>query len=93
MYPSTPQMYPPDATHVATPATPAPTAASAAPSAVPPVSFDDQLTAVEMKVYGAKQTNLTVLQRLEKIERDSQGQVRGGTIVERINYLKSSYGL
>lgn len=90
MFPSTPQMYPPDAVHTAAPpAVPV----SAAPPAVPVVSFDDQLTAVEMKVYGAKQTNLTVLQRLEKIERDSQGQVRGGTILERINYLKSSYGL
>jgi hypothetical protein len=34
-----------------------------------------------------------VLQRLEKIEKDSAGQIRTGTILERINYLKSAYGL
>jgi hypothetical protein len=94
MYPSTPQMYPADAIHTAPPAVVTPPApAVSAPPAVPVVSFDDQLTAVEMKIYGAKQNNLTVLQRLEKIEKDSQGQVRSGTIMERINYLKSSYGL
>jgi hypothetical protein len=74
------------------PRTSAATSAPAAP-ATPVVSFDEQLTAVEMKVYGAKQTNLTVLQRLEKIEKDSAGQIRTGTILERINYLKSAYGL
>ena len=95
MYPSTPVMYPTDAVHATSPAvTSSPSVASSPSATAPPaVSFDEQLTAVEMKVYGAKQNNLTVLQRLEKIEKDSQGQVRSGSIVERINYLKSSYGL
>ncbi len=56
-------------------------------------TLDEQLTSVEMKVYGTKQGALTILQRLEKIERDSAGQVRAGTIVERIDYLKKSFGL
>lgn len=75
------------ATNVAAPTT------SPAMSASPPVSLDEQLTAVEMKVYGCKQANLTVLQRLEKIEVDSTGQMRQGTITERIDYLRRSFGL
>jgi hypothetical protein len=92
MFPVTPNQYPADAAHTAAPPT-AVASPPSAPNAVPIVSFDEQLTAVEMKVYGSKQTNLTVLQRLEKIERESAGQIRTGTIMERINFLKSSFGL
>jgi hypothetical protein len=93
MFPVTPNQYPDDAQHKAAPPPAVPVTIAPAPSAVPIVSFDEQLTAVEMKVYGAKQTNLTVLQRLEKIEKESAGQVRTGTILDRINFLKSSFGL
>jgi tetratricopeptide (TPR) repeat protein len=66
-----------------------------APGAATPAanSLDDQLAAVEMKVYGQKETGLTVLQRLEKIEKDTAGATRSGTIIERIDYLKKSFGL
>jgi len=90
MYPITPQQFPEQAVSPFATAQPA---RAAAPSAVPVVSFDEQLAAVEMKVYGAKQANLTVLQRLEKIEVDSTGQTRAGSILDRINALKKSYGL
>lgn len=93
MFPVTPNQYPNDALHSPAPVAPPAASPIAAPPAVPAVSFDEQLSAVEMKVYGAKQTNLTVLQRIEKIEKDSLGQARSGTILERINYLKSSFGL
>lgn len=75
------------------PVQPATTGGAPAATFAPPVSLDDQLAAVEMKVYGHKQADLTVLQRLEKIERDAAGQVRTGTIIERIDYLKKSFGL
>lgn len=56
-------------------------------------SLEEQLTSVEVKVYGHKQLDMTMLQRLEKMERDTAGQTRSGTIIERINYLKQNYGL
>lgn len=93
MFPVTPNQYPNDALHSPAPPAAPTTTPATPPPAVPAVSFDEQLSAVEMKVYGAKQTNLTVLQRIEKIEKDSLGQPRNGTILERINYLKSSFGL
>jgi hypothetical protein len=72
-------------------------APTAAPAQIVPIAatgtLDEQLTAVELKVYGTKQANLTVIQRLEKIEREAAGQVRVGTISERIDYLKKSFGL
>jgi hypothetical protein len=56
-------------------------------------SVDDQLSAVEAKMYGQTQTNLTVMQRLEKMEREVSGQTRSGSIIERINYLKQNIGM
>ena len=56
-------------------------------------NLESDLTAVEMKVYGAKQGELTVLQRLEKMEKDTAGQIRTGTIIDRIEYLKHNFGL
>lgn len=88
LFPITPNQFPTQ------PVTAAPSAvAPASAPATPVVSFDDQISAVEMKVYGAKQTNMTVLQRLEKIERDASGQPRSGTILERIDNLKKNFGL
>ncbi len=58
-----------------------------------PGSLEDQLAAIELKIYGQKANDLTVMQRLEKMEKDTAGLVRSGTITERINYLKQSYGL
>src|SRR5262249_34729852 len=56
-------------------------------------SLEDQLSAIELKIYGHKQVDMTVLKRLEKMEMDTAGQVRAGTIKERIDLLKKSYGL
>jgi hypothetical protein len=70
------------------PTTPAPPASLGSAN-----SLEEQLTSVEVKVYGRKQLDMTMLQRLEKMERDTAGQTRSGTIIERINYLKQNYGL
>lgn len=98
MFPVTPNQFPAlpksastSSTAPVVPSVFAPTAQSVQVS--PTVSLDQQLSSVEMKVYGQKQGDLTVLQRLEKIERDAAGQVRTGTIVDRIEYLKKSFGL
>lgn len=56
-------------------------------------SVDEQLGAVEMKMYGSTQNTLTVLQRLEKMEREVSGQVRSGSIMDRITFLKQSIGM
>ena len=56
-------------------------------------SLEDQLGAVELKVYGQKQSGMTVMQRIEKVERDTSGSPRPGTIIERIDSLKQSFGI
>jgi tetratricopeptide (TPR) repeat protein len=61
--------------------------------ASPAGSIEDQLSALELKIYGHKQADMTVFKRLEKMEMDTAGQVRPGTIKERIDALKKSYGL
>jgi len=69
------------------------TSAPSAPAAPAGASLEDQLAAIEMKIYGHKLTDMTVLKRLEKMETDTAGQARTGTIKERIDFLRKSYGL
>lgn len=68
---------------------------AAAPAKATPAagSIEDQLSALELKIYGRKQGDMAVFKRLEKMELDTAGQVRTGTIKERIDFLKRSYGL
>lgn len=80
----------------AAPALPAATSAPAPVAVHAPsggTSVEDQLNAVEMKMYGQPQGSLTVFQRLEKMERDVSGQPRSGNIIERINFLKQNIGM
>jgi tetratricopeptide (TPR) repeat protein len=67
-----------------------PAAASTGPSVG---SLEDMLAAVELKIYGRKQNELPFIKRLEKIETDTSGQTRSGTIKERIDFLRKNYGL
>jgi hypothetical protein len=87
-----------------TPATPAaaPTAPADSGFDTPPTSspaqtsgssFEDQLTGIEVKIYGRRQPDMSVIKRLEKIETDTTGQCGTGTIKERIDKLRRSYGL
>ncbi|HEY9791256.1 MAG TPA: tetratricopeptide repeat protein [Candidatus Obscuribacterales bacterium] len=75
----------------------APGTVSGAASGTPATSggsLDDSLSSIEMKVLGQRQENLTVLQRLEKVESLTDGQVHTGTpIIERIEMLRKKYGL
>lgn len=56
-------------------------------------SMDEQLGQIETKVYGSRQTNLPVIQRLQKLENDAAGHARTGTIKERIDFLRQTWGL
>lgn len=56
-------------------------------------SLEDLLAAVEVKIYGHKQADLPVLKRLEKLEMDTAGQARQGTIKDRIEFLRRNYGM
>ena len=51
------------------------------------------MAAVEVKIYGRKQSDLTVFKRLEKMELDTSGQIHTGNIKERIEQLRKNYGL
>lgn len=86
------------------PVTPAPVATYSSPdtaassSPAPAASsggstIEDRLSAIEQKLYGHKQDKMPVLKRLEKIESDTSGQPRKGTIEERIEALRQTYGL
>jgi len=73
-----------------------------APVATPPPAqsapattgtIDEQLTALEMKVYGRKQKSAPIFKRLEKLENDTSGQHGQGTVQERVDALLHAYGL
>ncbi len=56
-------------------------------------SMEEQLGQIESKVYGSRQTNLPVIQRLQKLENDAAGHSRTGTIKERIDFLRQTWGM
>jgi hypothetical protein len=57
-----------------------------------PASLDEQLSSLEAKVYGKKQDDMTLMQRMEKLEKELTGKTRSGTIIERMDYLKRTFG-
>ncbi|MBX9879390.1 MAG: tetratricopeptide repeat protein [Candidatus Obscuribacterales bacterium] len=63
------------------------------PSASSSDTMDEQLGQIETKVYGSRQTNMPVIQRLQKLETDAAGHPRTGTIKERIDFLRQTWGL
>ncbi len=75
------------------PSGPAAPANKVGPAAAGLGTLEDSLAAVEIKIYGRKQVDLPVFKRLEKLEMDSLGQARTGTIKERIDFLRKNYGL
>ena len=75
------------------PAVAQPAAAPASDSPLAGATIEEQLTAIEMKVFGKKQKNLPILKRLEKLETGTSGAVGEGTVQERVARLLHSYGL
>jgi hypothetical protein len=99
-YPSAPAQFsnqapPPAVTPTQLPAAPAAVSpALAAPSSGVAGSLEEKLTAVEVQLTGKKQTDMTILQRIEKMEEQSCGQIRNGyTIMDRVEYLRRTVGL
>lgn len=55
-------------------------------------NIEDSLGQIEQKIYGRKQDSLPIMKRLEKLENDTHGKTKSGTIKERIDTLRKSYG-
>ena len=55
-------------------------------------TLETNVTEVEMKVYGKKQADLTFLQRIEKLEKDTSGQAGTGPLIERVRALSKQFG-
>lgn len=58
-----------------------------------PATVNKILTEIEKKVYGKTSENLPILKRLERIEVDTLGKKVTGSINDRLNKLKETYGL
>lgn len=74
-------------------APPPPTVQPVAGANMSPSTIEEQLAGVELKVYGHKQENMPIFQRLDKLEMDTSGAVKPGTVQQRIQTLRHSYGL
>lgn len=55
-------------------------------------NIEESLGQIEQKIYGRKQDSLPIMKRLEKLENDTHGRTKSGTIKERIDTLRKSYG-
>lgn len=55
-------------------------------------NIEESLGQIELKIYGRKQESLPIMKRLEKLESDTHGKTKSGTIKERIDTLRKSYG-
>lgn len=51
-------------------------------------TLEEKVAALELKVYGQKNSGLPIMKRLEKLEIDHGGQTRQGSMSERVDYLK-----
>lgn len=78
-------------------APPTSTRASASPTfATAPVSLtslEATLGEIEVKVYGSSKKDLPIMQRVEKLEQDTNSKVGTGGITDRIQALAKTYGI
>ena len=56
-------------------------------------NIDDKLSAIETKVYGHASKDTPLLQRLERLERDTSSRASLGSINDRVQTLLKTYGL
>ncbi len=54
------------------------------------MTLEDQVAALELKVYGKKSTEQTLLQRIGQLETDSIGATRQGSMKERVDNLRKT---
>lgn len=74
------------------PAPPASNASTATAGGSQGENIEDMIGQIEQKIYGRKQDSLPIMKRLEKLETDTHGKTKSGTIKERIDTLRKSYG-
>ncbi len=70
----------------------APSTSSATAGGSQGENIEDMIGQIEQKIYGRKQDSLPIMKRLEKLETDTHGKTKSGTIKERIDTLRKSYG-
>jgi hypothetical protein len=56
-------------------------------------TIEEKLNQVEMKVYGRTQGDVPVFKRLEKLEMDTGGTVKSGSVQQRVETLRRAYGI
>ncbi|MBX9689779.1 MAG: hypothetical protein K2X27_23925 [Candidatus Obscuribacterales bacterium] len=72
---------------------PAANIASSSPNSAAPIeglTVEDKLSALELKVYGKKHTQLPLIKRIEQLETEYLGQIRQGSMKERVEFLRNS---
>jgi|GEM_PF-1626690 len=55
-------------------------------------TVDDVLAKIENKVYGKVTKNMPILKRIERLEVETMGKKKSGSIAERLKELKETYG-
>lgn len=56
------------------------------------VTLDEKVAALELKVYGKKHTELPIMRRIDQLETDYIGQIRSGSMNDRVEFLRKSIG-
>jgi hypothetical protein len=56
-------------------------------------TVEEELGKIETKVYGKVSKNMPILKRIERLEIDTSGKRRSGSISERLKVLKETYGI
>ena len=56
------------------------------------MTLDEKVTALELKVYGKKHVDLPIMRRIDQLETDYIGQIRSGSMSDRVDYLKKAIG-
>lgn len=56
-------------------------------------NVESLLEQIENKVYGKVTKNQPILKRIEKLEVDTLGKKKPGSVAERLKELKETYGL
>lgn len=55
-------------------------------------TVDDVLAKIENKVYGKVSKNMPILKRIERLEVETMGKKKSGSIADRLKELKETYG-
>ena len=56
-------------------------------------TLESTLGQIEIKVYGVKKGDMPIIQRLEKLEQDTNSKIGTGSIADRIQTLAKTYGI